>query len=101
MGQRGSRSRSHHINSLHIVILLYNSKEGLLKRCPQNIDQKILSILDQYLGQSWKWYVARMDLEFSDVCVCVCVTPCTKGFNATVSTTTTPQGRGVRLDTPT
>ena len=24
------------------------------------------------------------------VCVCVCVTPCTKGFNATVSTTTTP-----------
>ena len=24
----------------------------------------------------------------------VCVTPCTKGFNATVSTTTTPQGRG-------
>ena len=28
----------------------------------------------------------------------VCVTPCTKDFNATVSTTTTPQGRGPAHD---
>ena len=28
--------------------------------------------------------------------VCVCVTPCTKGFNATVSTATAQQGRGTR-----
>ena len=33
--------------------------------------------------------------------VCVCVNPCAKGFNTTVSTTTTQQGRGVRLDTST